>query len=119
MNPLMASVFYKAGLIENWGRGTINIINDCADYGIPEPEFRFDMNIFWAILYKVTDKVTDNQMKIIECIIDNNSITTNQLADKVGISQRKIKDNINKLKNRNIIKRIGPAKGGYWKVINK
>ena len=65
---------------------------------------------------KVTDKVTDNQRKIIECINRNNKITTNQLADEVGISQRKIKDNIQKLKEKAILQRIGPAKGGYWKI---
>ncbi|MDA3884297.1 MAG: AAA family ATPase, partial [Candidatus Delongbacteria bacterium] len=28
-NPVIASVFYKAGLIENWGKGTLNIIKEC------------------------------------------------------------------------------------------
>jgi len=27
--------------IENWGRGTINVVNNCVAHGIPEPEFRF------------------------------------------------------------------------------
>ena len=64
----------------------------------------------------VTDKVTDNQRKIIECIIRNNKITTNQLSNNVGISQRKIKENIQKLKDKNILYRIGPAKGGHWQL---
>ena len=28
-NKLLADIFYKAGFIESWGRGTINIINEC------------------------------------------------------------------------------------------
>ena len=28
-NPLIASIFYKAGLIENWGKGTLSIIKEC------------------------------------------------------------------------------------------
>ena len=70
-----------------------------------------------VLMTKVTDKVTDNQRKIIESIIRNNKITTKQLADKVGISQRKIKDNIQKLKEKGILQRIGPAKGGRWEIV--
>ena len=38
-NPTMASVFYKCGFIENWGKGTINIVNECLEYGLPKPTF--------------------------------------------------------------------------------
>jgi predicted HTH transcriptional regulator len=34
----------------------------------------------------------------------------------VGISLRKIKENILKLKAKGFLERIGPDKGGYWKV---
>jgi ATP-dependent DNA helicase RecG len=35
----------------------------------------------------------------------------------VGISKRKILDNINKLKELGLIIRIGNNKSGYWKII--
>ena len=38
-NPVLAGVFFKGGLIEAWGRGTINIINECIKAGLPEPKF--------------------------------------------------------------------------------
>jgi len=38
-NPLIASVFYKAGLIENWGRGTIDMKEVCLAQGLPVPVF--------------------------------------------------------------------------------
>jgi len=34
----------------------------------------------------------------------------------LGISDRAIKNNINKLKKQDLIKRVGPAKGGRWEV---
>ena len=43
-NPLIASVFYKAGLIENWGKGTLNIINECLKNGLTKPTFEYDLN---------------------------------------------------------------------------
>jgi ATP-dependent DNA helicase RecG len=38
-NPKMADVFYKGGLIEHWGRGTIKIFEECKKAGLPEPTF--------------------------------------------------------------------------------
>ncbi|MCK9414112.1 MAG: putative DNA binding domain-containing protein [Prolixibacteraceae bacterium] len=36
-NRNMANVFFKAGYIESWGRGTNKIITACKDAGLPEP----------------------------------------------------------------------------------
>ncbi len=36
-NPIIASVFYRAGVIEKWGTGTLNIIQWCKESGNPEP----------------------------------------------------------------------------------
>ena len=38
-NPLIAQVFYFAGIIERWGTGTTRIIRLCREQGLPEPEF--------------------------------------------------------------------------------
>ncbi len=38
-NSLIAGVFYRRGLIEQWGRGTQKIVNWCVAAGQPEPEF--------------------------------------------------------------------------------
>jgi ATP-dependent DNA helicase RecG len=38
-NPKIAEIFYKGGLIEAWGRGTLNIILDCKKFSSKEPLF--------------------------------------------------------------------------------
>jgi len=48
---------------------------------------------------------------------DNPNISARELAEIVGITSRKIEENIKKLKNMGLLKRIGPAKGGYWEII--
>ena len=40
-----------------------------------------------------------------------------ELAEIVGISERKIEQNIATLKKMGRLKRIGPAKGGHWEVV--
>jgi ATP-dependent DNA helicase RecG len=38
-NPILSSVFYRRGIIEHWGRGTLKMRELCAEAGLPPPEF--------------------------------------------------------------------------------
>jgi len=83
----------------------------------------FYYNNFFIVTFtrtkKATEKVTENQKKILNSIKGNPNITKQELSKKVGISDRKIKDNIKKLKENNLLKRIGSPKGGHWEIIDK
>lgn len=65
---------------------------------------------------RVGDELTHNQTIIIENIKNTPSITAGELANIVGISKRKIEENIKKLKEKEKIKRVGNAKSGYWEI---
>jgi ATP-dependent DNA helicase RecG len=41
-NPDIANALFRSGYIESWGRGTIKIIKECKQAGIPEPVFNYD-----------------------------------------------------------------------------
>ena len=58
-------------------------------------------------------------MVILEEIGKNTYITAQQLSDILGISLRKTKENLSKLKERGIIRRVGPDKGGHWEIIEQ
>ena len=66
---------------------------------------------------KVGEKLSQNQQSIIEEIIHNPYVSARELSEIVGISSRKIEENIKKLKAQGVVKRIGPAKGGHWEVL--
>jgi ATP-dependent DNA helicase RecG len=36
-NPDIANALFRSGYIESWGRGTLKIINECVQFGIPKP----------------------------------------------------------------------------------
>ena len=36
-NPIIANACFLAGYIDAWGRGTLEILNTCAEFGLPEP----------------------------------------------------------------------------------
>ena len=47
---------------------------------------------------------------------ENPNISTMDLVNMLNISQTAVENQLKKLRERNIIKRIGPDKGGYWVV---
>lgn len=67
---------------------------------------------------KVPERVTENQRKILEAISKDQNITIVELSQIVGISERKIKANILKLKEKGLLRRVGPDKGGRWEVVD-
>ena len=68
---MLADVFFKAGLIETWGRGTIKIMDECKKAGLPEPEFKDEYGGFAVYFYK--------------------DIYTEENLRKIGLNERQIK----------------------------
>ena len=44
-------------------------------------------------------------------------VTLAELANATGLSVAGVKKNIRKLKDANLIRRVGPDKGGHWEVV--
>jgi len=52
-----------------------------------------------------------------EILVMNPGASRNELAAALGdITEDGVKYQLNKLKKQGIIERIGPDKGGYWKI---
>ena len=134
-NPDIANTFFRAGFIESWGRGIEKICTLCKNYGIPEPEYTVhpgdimlkflaakeaeDKKVTGKVAEKVTGKVTEKQMIILKEMENNPFVTAQQLSEILSISLRKTKENITKLKDKGIIRRVGPDKGGHWEIIKE
>ncbi|NKQ38883.1 MAG: winged helix-turn-helix transcriptional regulator, partial [Methanosarcinales archaeon] len=69
------------------------------------------------LVEKVGSKLAKNQLAIYQYMAKNPYITKRELSIKLKISTTAIDKNILKLKNLKLIKRIGPAKGGHWEII--
>lgn len=57
--------------------------------------------------------------KILGLMKSNRGITIPELALEIGVTERSIERNIQNLQKDGILERIGAARGGYWKVIEK
>lgn len=60
-----------------------------------------------------------NQRKILSLMVDNPAISRRELSKKLNINQSAIQKHIEKLKKKGLLRRVGPAKGGYWEIIEK
>ena len=57
--------------------------------------------------------------KVLELIRENPQITQRDLSEKTGLTRRGIEWNIEKLKEKGLLKRVGPDKGGHWEVLGE
>jgi len=66
---------------------------------------------------KSSVKSPKSSVKIVELMKGNTNITISELATAIGISVRAVEKQIKSLREANIIRRIGPDKGGHWEVL--
>ena len=55
-NRVIAEVFSRMEIIEEWGTGIKRIIRRAEEYGLPKPDFQEIGDTFRVILYRKTDK---------------------------------------------------------------
>jgi predicted HTH transcriptional regulator len=62
-------------------------------------------------------ELSDSQKRILLAIAENRLVTQRQLSKHIGITSKNIRNSMEKLKQRGLLARVGPMKGGYWKLI--
>ena len=55
--------------------------------------------------------------KILAAIAQNKEITTQELAEQIGVTQKGIEWQIRNLKTQGLLERVGPDSGGHWKIV--
>ena len=58
------------------------------------------------------------QMQLLVLIRANPKITYDELAMQTQRNRKMVQRHLNSLKHSGFLRRIGPAKGGHWKVVN-
>ena len=116
-NELIADMFNKVHFIEKWGRGIELILSK-------EPKTRFkDIAGIFISTFKRKDldkdldkdlELTGNQRAIVSEIRNNRAVTQKQLSRIVGINEKNVRNNINKLKKKGLLTRVGSDYKGYW-----
>jgi len=113
----IANLLHRAGYIEKMGTGINKMKKLISKAGLLPIIFEFDT--FFTVTFRRPKTVEKTVEKILDAIKSNPKITQNELMKVIGLTRRGIEWNLAKLKEKGIVKRIGPAKGGYWEVIKK
>jgi ATP-dependent DNA helicase RecG len=130
-NKLIAEAFYLTGDIEKYGSGFVRIRIEISSYPTMKlmvKEIPNGLDVSLAYTHQktetrfenVSENVSENlssQQKILIAIKENQNITYTELSKLVGIAPTNIARNIKKLVEAKKLVRIGPAKGGHWKVL--
>ena len=147
-NLKIANAFFKAGFIDTWGRGFQKIRDGFESEGLPMPKIENFCGGVRVIIERTnfiklsaagqtttetiiqktsqetpqeTSQKTSQKtpQKIIELIRNNPYISTQEMADIIGIDRRNITRNLRGLYDRGVLRRVGPDKGGHWEIIEK
>lgn len=128
-NPMIARTFYRRGLIETWGRGTLKIARLMREAGHEPPQMSVRAGalvVTFGLPGKTTGKTTGEMIgkttgktaaAVLELLADDPNLSVPQLAKRLEKSELTIHRAIRVLREAGRLERIGPDKGGYWKVV--
>lgn len=128
-NPTIASVFFRRGLIEKWGRGTLKIGEATERAGLIPPEFHErggEMVVrFFPGAYvpptRVSHELTELQRELLTLLSDlgpSSSVTLQQRLSQ-PVSNTYILRNLNQLQEMVLIEKAGAARSTVWKLIGQ
>jgi predicted HTH transcriptional regulator len=75
-----------------------------------------DDRITNRVTNRVKKPLSENQQKILQILKENSKMSITQIAEVIGISSRKLKENMAKLKESGYIERTGTTRNGLWIV---
>jgi len=111
-NPDIANALFRSGYIESWGRGTLKIINECVQFGIPKPKYFYDMSGFWVEFRKdVFDMeylkslgLNERQIQAIKFVKVNGKITNSEYQANYGVARNTATRDLSELVAKGILK---------------
>jgi ATP-dependent DNA helicase RecG len=126
-NPLLAELFFRRGFIERWGRGTQKIVDLCVAAGHPPPEFeeraghvvvRFLVKDY-VPPHRIEHDLTERQRRILHSLRDGNpkAISAIQQTLPAPIPAQTLRDDLNLLRELNLVRKIGLGRGSAWQLI--
>ncbi|MGY4687837.1 ATP-binding protein [Petrotoga sp. DB-2] len=127
-NELLADVFFKAGLIEAWGRGTMKITDECKKAGLPEPEFKEEFGGFAVYFYKdiYTEEhlrkmgLNERQIKAVKYVKEKGRITNREYQEITNVSRQMATIDLAEIVKKRVFTGIGKAgKGVAYQLTNK
>jgi ATP-dependent DNA helicase RecG len=125
-NPTLANVLYFGNYIQQVGSGTTEMVRQCKEHGLPEPEFVSVRNLeFKTILAR--DKFTDivlqqlglneRQLRGVKYVKEKSQITNKEYQEVNNVSKATATRELSKLVNLKVLKQTGiVGKGTFYRL---
>lgn len=125
-NRNIATVFFKAGYIESWGRGTNKIIEACIEAGLPEPIIEEKQGGIGVTFLKdmYTEKylnsldLNERQIKALLYIKEHSKITNKIYQSINDISKPTATLDLQNLLSMKLVIRMGATGRGTYYILN-
>jgi len=124
-NPLIAEMFFKAGLVEVHGSGIRQMMKSLKSAGLPEPDFKEEFAGFSVYMMKnVYDKeylqsigLNRSQIQAVSYIQEHGSLTMSDfLRISPGINERTLRRYLVDLVDKKLIIAVGEKKGRRYEL---
>jgi ATP-dependent DNA helicase RecG len=125
-NPLIANVFYRRGIIEQWGRGTLKIMELAQQAGLLIPEFEVRggevVVRFFPRGYvppsRVSRDLTPLQQELLAVLAAIGSASVGELQTKLPTPtpHSTVKHNLQLLRQLELVQLRGRARGARWSL---
>lgn len=123
-NPLIARTFYRRGLIESWGRGTVKMMELTQRAGLPRPEFE-EAGGGVTVRFRAARPIptehgghtlTKRQQKLLEVLGKHERMALRELQEALGVNPLTIKDDLALLKQLGLVESEGRGRGASWSL---
>ena len=121
-NPDIANAVFRCGYIESWGRGTIKIIEQCKEAGLPTPLYYYESSGFWVEFrkdiynedYLKSLNLSDRQIKAVLYTKENGKITNGEYQAINETSNRTASRDLTELVEKDILESSGSKGAGSF-----
>lgn len=116
-NPLIASIFYRAGLIEKFGSGIDRIMNACRKEVIPQPEFLEECGGFSVKFKKEFAELNERQNNALLVIREKGLISNSEYQEITGATRETSKRDLSLMLKLGILHKIGEGKTTRYSTV--
>jgi ATP-dependent DNA helicase RecG len=123
-NHRLARAFFLIGYIEQWGTGTLRMIDLCRAAGLPDPEFAETSGAFIVTFRqsKLTREhlerlgLNERQVKAVEYAKAKGSLTNADYVQLTGVSRNWATKELKELVEKGVLKQVGRGKGSRYQL---
>lgn len=126
-NPLIAQTFFRRGIIDQWGRGTLKIVQLTEEAGLVAPEFeerggevvvRFSP-IKYVPPSRASHEVTALQQRILATLAEHGPMPSTRIREILGedIPEKTMLNNLGTLQHLRLVSKSGRTRDTRWSLV--